>query len=241
MLPKISIVTICFNAEETIELTIQSVVRQSYENIEYIIIDGNSSDNTMEIVKRYEDRIDIVSSERDDGIYNAMNKGLLKASGDFVLFLNADDQLLAPTTIENAARHIALTPDSHIIYGSIFEFNSDTSEGSIWKEKLPSAHRLYRTTIPHPSSFFRREPMLKLKGYDERYRIGGDHEYFIRALFAKHTFKRIPTLITKFSKHGASNSEASIETMRLERKRAIDENYPLWLKFVCAFFEAVRI
>ena len=89
--PLISIITVCYNAEGTIEQTIRSVLNQTYKNIEYIIIDGFSTDNTLNIIERYKDSIAMVVSERDQGIYDAMNKGLSLAKGCFIGFLNADD------------------------------------------------------------------------------------------------------------------------------------------------------
>ena len=97
--PKISIITICYNAAQTIEKTIKSVVAQDYPNIEYLIIDGKSKDNTLEIVAKYEDKIALVLSEPDKGIYDAMNKGMEKATGDYIWYMHADDQIYAPDTL----------------------------------------------------------------------------------------------------------------------------------------------
>lgn len=97
---KISIITVSYNAAKTIEQTIQSVVNQTYDNIEYIIIDGGSTDGTVDIIKKYEDKIAYWVSEPDKGIYDAMNKGILKASGEYIYFLGADDWLYNESVME---------------------------------------------------------------------------------------------------------------------------------------------
>ena len=106
---KISIITVCLNSENYIEKTILSVLAQSYTNIEYIVIDGNSSDNTYNIINKYRTEIDITISEKDAGIYDAMNKGITLSTGDIIYFLNSGDLLYNNTTIEQIANIFALT------------------------------------------------------------------------------------------------------------------------------------
>ena len=115
--PTFSVITVCYNAEATIEDTIQSVISQTYHHVEYIIIDGASKDHTMDIVNRYRDRIAIVVSEPDKGIYDAMNKGISLATGNYLCFLNAGDSFHEDDTLQLAAHSIreALLPD--VIYG----------------------------------------------------------------------------------------------------------------------------
>jgi glycosyltransferase involved in cell wall biosynthesis len=98
---KISIITVCFNCEGLIERTIKSVIDQTYTNVQYIIIDGGSTDDTLNVIKRYEDSIDVLLSESDNGIYDAMNKGLNYATGDLVYFLNAGDYLCNNDVLRN--------------------------------------------------------------------------------------------------------------------------------------------
>ena len=104
--PKISIVTICKNAQDSIERTLTSVVSQAYANIEYIIVDGASTDKTLELVYNYREHITKIISEPDDGIYDGMNKGLRAASGDYIVFINAGDYLIETNVIKNLVRTI---------------------------------------------------------------------------------------------------------------------------------------
>jgi glycosyltransferase involved in cell wall biosynthesis len=114
--PCISIITVCFNAQQHIEQTIQSVIAQDYAHIEYIVIDGASTDNTLNIINKYKDSLDYFVSEPDTGISNAMNKGIKAATGDYVLFLHADDYLLSSTSIAEAVRRILTTSSHYDIY-----------------------------------------------------------------------------------------------------------------------------
>ncbi|HEY1007401.1 MAG TPA: glycosyltransferase, partial [Sphingobacteriaceae bacterium] len=110
---KLSVITIVFNNARDIERTILSVLNQTYGNIEYIVIDGASTDGTLEVIKRYEDRL-ILKSEKDKGIYDAMNKGLALATGDYVLFMNSGDEIYAADTVEKV---FATAPSADVYYG----------------------------------------------------------------------------------------------------------------------------
>src|SRR5690606_12018670 len=112
--PKISIITVVYNNVRDIEYTIRSVISQTYPNIEYIVIDGASTDGTLDVINNYRDRINVVISEKDRGIYDAMNKGLATASGDYVLFLNSGDELFDDNSIQNVVEE---GKGADIIYG----------------------------------------------------------------------------------------------------------------------------
>ncbi|MCB0642106.1 MAG: glycosyltransferase, partial [Phaeodactylibacter sp.] len=111
--PKISVITVVYNAVDLLEDTLLSVLNQTYDNIEYVVVDGASTDGTTEIVHRYKDRIDRWVSEPDKGLYNAMNKGLAMATGDFVWFMNAGDHIYSPDTLEKAVQHY--TPETDLL------------------------------------------------------------------------------------------------------------------------------
>ena len=108
MIPKFSIITVTYNAEDSIEGTVESVISQSFKSFEYIVIDGASTDNTNELLKNYKKQIDLIVSEKDEGLYDAMNKGILLAKGEFLLFLNAGDRLFNNTVLNKVDSAITL-------------------------------------------------------------------------------------------------------------------------------------
>ena len=128
VVPKISVITVCFNAADFIEQTIQSVLSQSYPRREYIIIDGGSTDGTVEIIRRYESRLAYWHSRPDRGVAHAFNLGLAQAPGDWILYLNADDLLLEPTGIEHMAAHLSRHQDADVVFGQMI---------SLTREKYP--------------------------------------------------------------------------------------------------------
>jgi len=138
MLPKVSIITVSYNAEPYIERTIKSVQEQTYPNIEYLIIDGASKDGTMDIVYRYNEVVSILVSERDKSLYDAMNKGIQRATGDYIWFMNAGDRIAHPETLEQA---ITGAGDADFIYGKTIRVTEDGEEHP-WHKEHPKAATL---------------------------------------------------------------------------------------------------
>ena len=116
--PCISVITVTFNAEKTVEKTIQSVLEQTYDHLEYLIIDGASRDRTLEIAGRYRERISRIVSEPDRGLYDAMNKGANLATGEWVLFMNADDVFADRDVVKDAAAFIEAHPQAEVVFGN---------------------------------------------------------------------------------------------------------------------------
>ncbi len=138
--PKISIITIVYNGASLLEGTIKSVINQSYSNIEYLIIDGGSTDGTLELIQKYEHDISIWLSEADNGLYDAMNKGLRMATGDFVWFMNAGDHILKADTVEKMVA--ACQPNTDVIYGEVMLVNDERAHqgtrSELTTQKLPA-------------------------------------------------------------------------------------------------------
>jgi len=138
--PKISIITIVFNGADLLEGTIQSVVHQTYQNVEYIIVDGASKDETPSIIKKYEDQISQWISEPDKGLYDAMNKGIKMATGDFVWFMNAGDYIMAPDTLQKIVD--CYTPQTDVLFGEVMLVDDDRkhigTRSEITTQKLPA-------------------------------------------------------------------------------------------------------
>jgi glycosyltransferase involved in cell wall biosynthesis len=176
---KISVVTVCYNAASTLENTILSVLHQTYSNIEYIIIDGGSTDGSVEIIKKYSNRLFYWISEPDKGIYDAMNKGGLKATGDFIQFLNSGDILYNAEVLSNVAKKI-LDSKCDVIYGDMVYVRNC---GHFLAKPLPI--NKFDSTFPifHPSTFVSTSIFKELL-FDVNYRIAADFD-FLRKVYYK--------------------------------------------------------
>jgi len=184
---KVSIITTAFNSAETIEDTIKSVLSQTHADIEYIIIDGGSTDRTLEIISKYKDRIAVLVSEKDDGIYDAMDKGVRHATGDIVGILNADDFLFSKTAIEDVVRAFK-SNDVDACYGNvIFCDRKDTAKiKRYWRAGEYKAPNLrFGWTPPHPAFYVKKECYDKFGPYRLDLSIAADYELMLR-FFKKH-------------------------------------------------------
>lgn len=205
--PKISIITACFNSEKTIEQTIQSVLHQSYGNIEYIIIDGNSTDRTMEIVNKYRNGIDIVVSEEDEGIYDAFNKGVKLATGDYINFMNSDDFFSSAFIVEEVARHLKTTFNVKMLHGNVRAFDEKSGHWHLRGELLTLADFEMGKMCPHQSVFTHKDLFAEFSYFDLKYQILSDVDFTIKC-FKKYEDKivYIPLEIAKFRLGGLSTS-----------------------------------
>lgn len=185
---KISIITVCYNSAATIEKTIQSVASQSYPNIEYIIVDGNSKDHTLAIVKKHDDKVTKWISEPDKGLYDAMNKGVALATGDFIGILNSDDTFYSNTVIaELVAFHQKNDIDASV--GNIVQHREDGKMVRLYSSKNWQPKKLKIGFMPpHPSIFFKKELFEKHGAYDLGFKIGADYELITR-FFLKNTIR----------------------------------------------------
>jgi len=181
---KISIITVCFNSAATIRDTIESVRDQSYRNREFIVIDGNSTDHTLSIVKEFDDEVSCLVSEPDQGIYDAMNKGIRLASGDVIGFINADDFYASNDVLGNVAE-IFRHPGVDACYGDLCYVREFDTQSVVryWRSSE------YRPGIftngwcpPHPTFFVRRKIYERFGGFDLNYRIAADFELMMRFL-----------------------------------------------------------
>jgi len=184
---RVSVVTVCFNSVDTIDGTIRSVRDQAYPWVEHVLVDGGSTDGTQELVARRNRQIAKFVSEPDEGIYDAMNKGIRMAEGDLIGFLNADD-VYADDHVISEVVAAAQAGDCDAIYGDLLYVRRDNPNKVVryWKagEYLPGAFR-HGWVPPHPTFFCRRELFEKFGSFDAVYRIAGDFELMLR-LIAKH-------------------------------------------------------
>lgn len=178
---KISIIMVTYNAEKTIENSLLSLIKQDYKEKEIILIDGASTDRTMEIVKKYRDKITYLVSEPDNGIYFAMNKGISVAMGDFISFLSSGDFYVNNHVISETVKKIL--PETEVYFGNLF-LQID-KKWRKWKSDK-SLEKLYsRCSVGSPSSFVRKHIFEKFGSFDERYRCSGDYEFWLR-LYTNH-------------------------------------------------------
>lgn len=203
--PLVSIITVCLNSERTIEQTIQSVINQTYHNIEYIIIDGGSTDGTLEIINKYEDKISKLVSEKDEGIYDAMNKGLSFTTGEVIGIINSDDwyELDAVEAVVNA-----FLDDSHakIVYGNINVYDGNNFIRTRYPSPLKEIHT--GMPIPHPSVFVIGKIYRKY-GFNTKYRVAADRELLLRLYSQNYRFIYINNNLANFRTGGHCYNEAT--------------------------------
>ncbi len=175
-----TIITVTYNAGVVLERTIQSIIAQKYENIEYIIVDGCSSDNTIEIIKEYEKYIDKWISEKDSGLYDAMNKGISLASGDWLFFMNAGDVFYCDSTLQTFFNNNK-TDDYDIIYGDNFIVNSDFKPVRYFKSGVLNRNTIRKgMPVSHQSIFVRLE---KCPLYDVKLKLKAEYNWLIDILY----------------------------------------------------------
>ena len=209
MSPSITIATVCRNAEATLERAVLSVLNQTYPHVEYLIIDGASTDGTLGILERYRDRIRLVS-EPDKGVYDAMNKALKLAQGDWLLFLGADDYLLTDTTLAEVVPHLK-DPDA-VYYGDVY-YGSEGNRQFGRVSRLTVMCKL----ISHQAVFYPRSSYRSLE-YDTRYPVAADRVYNITLFSRKIRFRYLDQVISFFSTGGLS-SQVTDYVFRHERFR----------------------
>jgi glycosyltransferase involved in cell wall biosynthesis len=216
--PLISIVTVVYNGEKYLEETIQSVINQTYDNVEYIIIDGGSTDRTLDIIRTYEDAIDYWVSEKDNGIYDAMNKGVRFSNGEYIGLLNADDRF-EHYTIETIVDEIHKTK-ADIFYGDMILINEDQDSTF---HRIASHTKLYfGMSICHPSTFISSSLYKHFNGYDLTYRMASDYDFFLKAKLNKYSFYYIPKVLSRMRDGGISaNNPITHQEERAIKKKLL--------------------
>ena len=204
---KISIITICLNRHEVIKDTIESVLSQKYNNIEYIVIDGGSSDGSLEIINSYSSNIDCLISEPDNGIYQAINKGLSRVTGDVVGLLHAGDLLYDNNVFSNVVGHFKQC-DSDLIYGHSVVYTEDRKR--IIRKNVSPEYKdnlmKYGWFPSHQSIYFKSSVFDQYGNYNENYKIAADYEFLLRLLLVhKIKAKRLDMFLLKFHLGGASS------------------------------------
>ena len=200
MHPLVSIITIVYNGEKNIEKTIKSVINQTYPNVEYIIIDGGSTDNTINIINKYRHEIDLIISETDNGISDAFNKGLRRVSGEIIGIINADDWY-DKDTIEKVVRNIK---DVDIVYGDLRLWKKDKIDFVL---KGDHKHLEQEMTINHPTVFVRKKWYDQFGFFDEAYKCAMDYDIMLRFKVNNCLFGYIPEVLANMRWGGFSDKK----------------------------------
>ena len=221
-LPLVSIITVVLNGAGTIEKCITSVLNQTYDNIEYIIIDGGSSDDTTNVIGKYCDNIDYAISEPDSGIYNAFNKGISLASGDYIIVLNSDDWY-AKDAIALLVKG-ALRSGSDITHANVYTVFDNGSVNSIMKGWLHDGLYTRGMPIRHETMLTKKSVYERFGYYDEKYKIISDYDYLISLYTGGCSFKHINKELLYFRTSGVSHKDAA--NRFTERKMIFGELFP---------------
>ena len=246
--PKITVVTPSYNQGQFLEETIQSVLDQGYPNLEYIIMDGGSADNSVDIIRQYADRLAYWVSEPDRGQSHAINKGFQRATGDVLAWLCSDD-LYLPETLHIVGRFFFEHPDVEVVYGDVVEI--DEAGGILRAVRTPNFNRLALLargiSVPQPTTFFRRRVYEQVGGLDETLNWNMDYEYLLRMAFGGHKVRRIAQPLARFRLHSASKTVTGVvgerghwKSMEQIQKRYLAQYPRAVIGLICYVFRARR-
>lgn len=225
---KLSIITINFNNKIGLQKSFDSVFKQSFSDYEYIVIDGESTDGSKEIIEANKDKISHWVSEKDGGVYHAMNKAIAKASGEYLLFLNSGDHLINNTILNEVRAALDVTD---IIYGNIFLIESVTKS---WTGNYPaklSFQHFVEGSLPHPASFIKRTVFDTVGLYDESLQIVADWKFFLDAICRFNiSYKHIDKTIAVFYLDGLSSLAKNQALLQEEKKAVLKKCYPMFIE-----------
>lgn len=241
---KLSIITVSYNSEETIQKTIDSVHGQSYEDVEYIIIDGNSRDSTEKIIKENNKKVSKYISEEDSGIYDAMNKGIKLSSGEIIGTLNSDDTFYDNRVLEKVAKVFSENDDVDCLYGNLIFVGKNNKIIRRWKSRPFTAGLFQKSWSPaHPTFYCRREVFDKFGLYKSDYKIAGDVEFMLRVMeVGKINSYYLDEILVKMSVGGVSTEGLkSTITISREMRKAFIENNLKFKSFKYIFYKFLKI
>ncbi|SHG21946.1 glycosyltransferase [Flavobacterium segetis] len=233
---KVSIITVCYNRKDTIEKAIQSVLGQNYANIEYIIIDGNSTDGTKKVIESYRDKLSYYVSEHDNGMYDAINKGLKVATGDIVGLMHSDDEFYDNTAIDKIVSRFIIDKSIDGVYGNGVYVSNNEKERII-RSRIGgnyNINKLKKGWLPlHPTVYIKRSVINKIGFYNLDFKIASDTDFLLRYLF-KYQVKMsyINSYIVKMRMGGMSTNLKSVF-------KVLCEDYNIYKSHGLIAFQAV--
>lgn len=225
-MPKLSIITINLNNKEGLQKTMASVFCQTFSDFEYIIIDGGSTDGSVDEINPISDKLAYWVSEPDTGIYNAMNKGIEKSTGDIICFLNSGDQYYSDTAIEMAVNSIdGINEYSWIYFFDYIHSQLDQYKFQVCSSDVSNKARIFVKGFGHPSTFYRKEIFNSIGNFDESLKIAADREFYLRAIL-KHKLK-----FSYFSKPISVFNEGGISTNPKYSKLLLSEEKKIQIEY----------
>ena len=224
---KVSVITVCYQACEFIDRTLDSVLKQAYPEIEYIVIDGGSTDGTLDRINRVRHKLHGFVSEPDEGIYHAMNKGIRMSKGDVLCFLNAGDVFYSSNIVEYVAGRFEEYQEMDLLFGSVIVSDELTKRASPKTHEGITKDFLYRNTICHQAQFIRKSAFERVGLYDETYQLLADLEWFLRAM-SQHRIrlKRTRQIVSVYVLGGRSSEEGALHAK--ERSEIQREYFTTW-------------
>lgn len=227
---KISVITVCYNAGDSLEKTILSVINQTYKNIEFIIIDGNSTDGTIDIIKRYSEHITFWQSEPDHGIYDAMNKGIEQSHGDWLCFMNAGDRFVSSDVIMDVLPY--LKDDISIFHGNIIKVYEHHKEigHQLNKDNIDLVDFFYGT-IDHQAAFIKRGLFEKYGKYNTTYQLAADWLFFMEVIGKNKEKSHYVDMDIAYFQMGGSSSKYA-EKYAKEQENALRKECGLYYDYM---------
>jgi glycosyltransferase involved in cell wall biosynthesis len=230
-MPLITIITATYNAARHLPALIESIREQTYVNIEWIVVDGASTDGTQDFLIKSQDVVSYWSSEPDQGIYDAWNKGLAQARGEWVVFLGADDFLWSPEVFSSLAAVLSAIPDDCVaVYGELGVVGANGELLYALGEPWPSARNAFRCVmnLPHPGLMHRRSATMACGGFDPSYRIAGDYALLRRMLRSGSAYHVSGLMVAGMRVGGVSTRPGSSRILLREMRRAAHEDGARW-------------
>ncbi|KAA9036413.1 glycosyltransferase [Ginsengibacter hankyongi] len=230
-MPKLSIITVNLNNKAGLQKTMESVFEQTFKDYEYIIIDGGSEDGSKELIETHSDKLSYWISENDNGIYNAMNKGIVRAQGDLIIFLNSGDYYVSNNLLLYASKRI--DPGKADVFFCRFIFDNPVSNIIVVSDDSGNTYDwdLQNSNFPHPGTFYKRSVFLTIGVFDENYKILGDFDWNAKALINHRVAFQYVNLITAFFRaDGVSNAAHHMNTFEHEKNKILSTYFrPAWL------------
>ena len=212
--PKLSIITVCYKEPaERIRGTFANISSQDYDNLEWIVVDGGSPESTVSAIREFTDRIKCFISEPDSGLYDAMNKGIAHASGDFVIFMNVGDAFISTGTLSEVAASISASPSSDCYYGDVVKVSEDGRSRTRVRSVDPVSRYVFHwTAVCHQATFSRRALYDRIGLFDLRYHLVADQDWNLRSLSAGAKWMHVPLEICEYDASGLTSNPALLRT-----------------------------